>query len=153
MQVRMFRSERRNDRLRGGCSLCFKPILLQHPFYLLQRPFCKQSASAPVSLECFRTSLLLAVSLLGETYPSELAQVLGVRLYTVQSILADFEREGIVVSRLFGRTRRVALNPRYFAQKELGALLSKLGKQDAVLQQSLSARRRRPRRVGKPGLR
>lgn len=99
-----------------------------------------------------RTSLLLAVSLLGETYPSELAQVLGVRLYTVQSILADFEREGIVVSRLFGRTRRVSLNPRYFAHKELGVLLSKLGKRDVTLQQSLSARRRRPRRVGKPGL-
>jgi hypothetical protein len=99
-----------------------------------------------------RTALLLTVSLLGETYPTELAQVLGVRLYTVQSILAKLEREGVVVSRLLGRTRRVSLNPRFFAHRELALLLSKLGKQDATLQQSLSARRRRPRRVGKPGL-
>ncbi len=99
-----------------------------------------------------RTALLLAVSLLGETYPSELAQVLGVRLYTVQSILAALEREGVVVSRLLGRTRRVSLNPRYFAHKELAVLLSKLGKQDVILQQSLSALRRRPRRAGKPGM-
>lgn len=99
-----------------------------------------------------RTALLLAVSLLGETYPSELAQLLGVRLYTVQSILASLEREGVVVSQLLGRTRRVSLNPRFFAHRELATLLSKLGKQDVTLQRALSARRRRPRRVGKPGL-
>ena len=99
-----------------------------------------------------RTALLLAVSLLGETYPSELAHLLGVRLYTVQSILVGLEREGVVVSRLLGRTRRVSLNPRFFAHRELAALLSKLGKQDVTLQRVLSARRRRPRRIGKPGL-
>jgi DNA-binding transcriptional ArsR family regulator len=99
-----------------------------------------------------RTALLLAVSLLDETYPSELAQVLGVRLYTVQSILAKLEREGVLVSRLLGRMRRVSLSPRFFAYRELSILLSKLGKHDLALQQSLAARRRRPRRVGKPGL-
>jgi hypothetical protein len=99
-----------------------------------------------------RTNVLVAIRMLGETYPSELAALLGLRLFSVQSILASLEREGVVVSRLFGRTRRVALNPRYFASKELDALLWKVGKQDAALQRMLASRRRRPRRAGKPGL-
>jgi hypothetical protein len=99
-----------------------------------------------------RTALLLAIYLLDESYPSELAAILGVRLYTVQSILADLEGEGVIVSRLLGRTRRVSLNPRYFAYRELTSLLSKLGRQDVNLQRLLSSRRRRPRQVSKPGL-
>ncbi|MHB8878253.1 MAG: hypothetical protein ACYC8T_31545 [Myxococcaceae bacterium] len=99
-----------------------------------------------------RTMVLEAVRLLEETYPSELAKVLGLRLFSVQSILAAFEREGVIVSRHLGRTRRVSLNPRYFAHQELEALLWKLGKQDVALQSMLATRRRRPRRPGKPGL-
>jgi DNA-binding transcriptional ArsR family regulator len=96
--------------------------------------------------------VLVAIRLLEETYPSELAQLLGVRPYTVQSILASLERESIVASRLMGRTRIVSLNPRYFAHAELSALLWKLGQHDLNLQAKLAARRRRPRRAGKPGL-
>ena len=99
-----------------------------------------------------RTALLLAIRLLGETYPSELAAILGVRLYTVQSVLSALEREGVIVSRALGRTRRISLNPRYFAHRELSALLSKLGQQDSTLQRLLASRRRRPRHAGKPGL-
>lgn len=99
-----------------------------------------------------RTMVLEAIRLLEETYPSELASLLGLRLFSVQGILAAYEREGAIVSRLLGRTRRVSLNPRYFAHAELDALLWKLGKQDVALQSMLAARRRRPRRPGKPGL-
>jgi predicted transcriptional regulator len=99
-----------------------------------------------------RTAVLVAIRLLEETYSSELAELLGVRPYTVQSILASLEREAVVVSRLMGRTRTVCLNPRYFAQVELSALLWKLGEQDLELQSRLAGRRRRPRRAGKPGL-
>lgn len=99
-----------------------------------------------------RTSVLLAVRLLGETYPSELATLLGLRLYSVQAVLKSLESEGVIVSRLLGRTRRVALNPRYFAFKELDALLWKVGQQDVALQDALAGKRRRPRRAGKPGL-
>ncbi|MBZ4418751.1 hypothetical protein [Myxococcus sp. RHSTA-1-4] len=94
----------------------------------------------------------MAIRLLEGTYPSELAALLGVRPYTVQSILASLEREAIIVSRLMGRTRMVSLNPRYFAHAELSALLWKLGEHDMDLQTRLAARRRRPRRAGKPGL-
>lgn len=90
--------------------------------------------------------------MLEETYPSELADLLGVRLFTVQTILAAFENEGIVVSRLVGRTRTVSLNARYFAYQELAALLWRIGQQDVALQRRLAARRRRPRRAGKAGL-
>ena len=98
-----------------------------------------------------RTMVLLAVRLLGETFPSELAVLLGLRLYSVQSILAALEREAVVVSRMMGRTRLVALNQRYFAAKELDALAWKLGQKDVVLRDLLGARRRSPRRPGKPG--
>lgn len=99
-----------------------------------------------------RTAVLVAIRLLEETYPSELAALLGVRPFTVQSVLVTLEREAIIVSRLMGRTRMVALNPRYFAHAELNALLWKLGEHDLDLQTKLSARRRRPRRAGKLGL-
>lgn len=99
-----------------------------------------------------RTAVLVAIRLLGETYPSELAELLDLRLFSVQSILESFEREGIIVSRSLGRTRRVTLNPRYFGHKELDALLWKLGESDTELQSRLAQRRRRPRRAGKPGL-
>ncbi len=96
--------------------------------------------------------VLVAIRLLEESYPSELASLLGLRLFSVQGILVAFEREGIIASRLLGRTRRVSLNPRYFAFKELDSLLWTLGKHDDELQQMLATRRRRPRRPGKPGL-
>ena len=99
-----------------------------------------------------RTAVLTAVRLLGETYPSELANFLGVRLYAIQRVLESLESEAVIVSRSVGRTRQVSLNPRYFAHRELAALLWRLGREDADLQSALSARRRRPRRPGKPGL-
>ena len=99
-----------------------------------------------------RTAVLTTVRMLGETYPSELAALLGVRLYSVQRILESFERESVLVSRLLGRTRRISLNPRYLAHKELAALLWKLGQHDTELHSVLANRRRRPRRAGKPGL-
>ena len=99
-----------------------------------------------------RSAVLMALRLLGETYPSELASMLGLRLFTVQSILASLESEAVVVSQLMGRTRKVTLNPRYFASRELAALLWKLAQHDVSLQTSLARRRRRPRRPGKPGL-
>ena len=99
-----------------------------------------------------RTAVLTAIRLLGDTYPSELAALLGVRLFAVQRVLDSLEHEAVIVSRSVGRTRSVSLNPRYFAHRELAQLLWRLGREDADLQVALSARRRRPRRTGKPGL-
>lgn len=100
-----------------------------------------------------RTAVLVAVRLLEQTFPSELAALLGLRLFSVQQILASLEREGVIASRQLGRTRTVSLNPRYFAATELSELLWALGQADVGLQQKLAAKRRRPRRPGKTGLR
>ncbi len=99
-----------------------------------------------------RTAVLVAIRMLEETYPSELAAMLGLRLFSVQSIVTSLEREGVLVSRLMGRTRTLRLNARYLAAKELDALLWRLGEADVALQKQLATRRRRPRRSGKPGL-
>lgn len=97
-----------------------------------------------------RTAVLVSVRLLGETYPSELAELLGIRLYSVQNALESLEREAIVVSKMIGRTRQVSLNPRYFAYRQLDALLWEVGQNDLELQRLLARKRRRPRRAGKP---
>lgn len=99
-----------------------------------------------------RTAVLIALRLVEESYPSELAALLGIRLYTVQQILRSLEAEAVVVSRMFGRTRRVTLNPRYVGHASLADLLWKLGGHDTELQRALGKKRRRPRRPGKPGL-
>jgi DNA-binding transcriptional ArsR family regulator len=96
-----------------------------------------------------RTLVLSAVRLLEETYPSELATMLGLGPFSVQRALESMEREGVVTSRLMGRTRLVRLNPKYFAAAELSALLWALGKKDEDLQRKLATKRRRPRRAGK----
>lgn len=99
-----------------------------------------------------RTSVLVSLRLMEQSYASELAAVVGTRLYSVQRILTSLEGEGVVTSRLVGRTRVVTLNPRYVAAAELSALLWKLGEHDTALQKALAQVRRRPRRAGKPGL-
>lgn len=98
-----------------------------------------------------RTSVLVLLGLLEESYPSELAKLLGARLYSVQTILDALESESVIVTRRLGRTRRVQLNPRYVAFDELKTLLWKLGSHDRELQEAAARRRGRPRRKGKPG--
>ena len=99
-----------------------------------------------------RTSILVAIRLLEETYAAELAAMLGIGLSTVQTVVGSLDRESVLSTREMGRTRLVKLNPRYPAGEELSALLWKLGEADIPLQQALASRRRRPRRIGKGGL-
>jgi DNA-binding MarR family transcriptional regulator len=96
-----------------------------------------------------RTRLLGALALMEESFPAELARVLGSPLFSVQRGLDSLEKEGLVVTRKLGVERRVQLNPRYFAYQELRAILLKLADQDSQLKQALAERRARPRRRGK----
>jgi DNA-binding transcriptional ArsR family regulator len=98
-----------------------------------------------------RTQILILLAMLEESYPAELARLLGARLFAVQTILAALESETIIVTRRLGRTRRVELNPRFIAYDELRALLWKLGEHDAELQAAAARKRGRPRRPDKPG--
>ena len=96
-----------------------------------------------------RTEILVLLALLDESYPTELARLLGARLFAVQEIVDALEQEGVVATRLMGRIRRVSLDPRFFAYKELRALLLRLAEGEPDLQKLAEGRRARPRRKGK----
>jgi hypothetical protein len=97
-----------------------------------------------------RTEVLVLVALLGESYPSEIARLLGAPLFSVQKIVDSLDREGILATRLMGGTRRVSLDPRWFAARELEALLLRLAEAEPRLQKAAAGRRSRPRRARKP---
>ena len=96
-----------------------------------------------------RTQVLLAISVLGETHARELAGLLGAGATTVRNALDTLERAGMVAGVMEGNTRRVRLDPRFRAHKELKALLDKLALGDTALMAAISELRRRPRRAGK----
>ena len=97
-----------------------------------------------------RTQVLIMTALLGETYPTELARLLEAPLYSVQTIVKDLDREGVLATRRVGGARRVSLDPRYFASKELRGLLLRLAEAEPELLEAAASRRSRPRRAGKP---
>lgn len=97
-----------------------------------------------------RTRVLLALSLLGETYARELARTLGSPLSGVQQALKSLERDGLVAGRSVGRTRVFQLDPRYFARDALKLYLQRLAEPETALRSQVATLRRRPRRTGKP---
>lgn len=97
-----------------------------------------------------QTEMLILVGLLEETYASELAKLLGVGLMSVQNYVKGMELSGVLATRVIGKERRIALNPRFFARKELKALLARLSDAEPELQKAAASLRRRPRRTGKP---
>lgn len=97
-----------------------------------------------------RTLVLLALSLMGESFSRELARVLGSSLNGVQQALRSLEADAIVVGRAAGRTRLFRLNPSYFARQELERYLSRLAEPEGELGRRIASLRKRPRRTGKP---
>lgn len=97
-----------------------------------------------------RTRALLALELLNESYPRELARLLTSSLAGVQQALGSLERDNMVAARSVGRTRLYRINPRYFARQELEAYLRRLLDSESELKRRASVLRRRPRRTGKP---
>jgi len=91
-----------------------------------------------------RTRVLLALSLMTDTYPRELARVLEIPLFSVQKALASLERDGLVASRMLGRTRQYGLNARYPASRELREYLERLAGREFELRRKVGAL---PRRV------
>jgi hypothetical protein len=96
-----------------------------------------------------RTKVLVALALLGESYPRELSRLLGIPLMSVQRAINDFDREGVTASRIFGVQRQVRLNPRYFALAQLRELLLQLSEALPEERHAIELLRRRPRRAGK----
>ena len=85
-----------------------------------------------------------------EGYAREIASFYGADLKSVQKQLDKFEKSGVLVSRLVGRTRPYVFNPRYPFLTELKALLEKaLSFYSVKEQEELTMNRRRPRAKGK----
>ena len=97
-----------------------------------------------------RTLALLALSLLDESFPRELARLLQMSLNGVQQALRGLEVDGLVASRLVGRTRVYRLDPLYLAREELGSYLKRLAAAETELVARTGGLRRGPRRAGKP---
>lgn len=96
-----------------------------------------------------RTRVLLALSLLEQSYSRELSRILKVPISVLQKAVLSLERDGLVVARNMGQTRIVSLNPRYFARRELLALLNRLAEPEDRLRAAVAKLRKRPRRSGK----
>lgn len=95
--------------------------------------------------------VLLYLESYGAGYPRGIAVNFELPVSQVQRQLERFEREGILVSRLIGKTREYRWNPRYLFLEELSALLKKaLGNLPDGYQQNHFRDRKRPRRKGKP---
>ena len=84
-------------------------------------------------------------------YAREISLTFSVPISQVQRQLERIEREGIIVSRLIGKTRQYSWNPRWGILKELKALLAKtLQFIPEDEKKKYFFNRSRPRRRGKP---
>ncbi len=97
-----------------------------------------------------RSRVLLALRIMDESYPRQLARLLEAPPSGVLKALRSLELDGLVVGRNVGRTRVFRINPRYFAYEELRRYLAKIAEPDEELRERADAIRRRPRRTGKP---
>jgi DNA-binding transcriptional ArsR family regulator len=96
-----------------------------------------------------RDRILGVLALLDSSYPRELARILALPLFTVQRAVDDFERLGVLATRVVGRTRLVELNRRWFAAAELRTFLQRIAEADPRFGAVAATVRRRPRRAGK----
>lgn len=95
--------------------------------------------------------VLLYLANYGQGYARDIALTFETTLSMVQKQLQKGEMAGILVSRLVGKTRVYELNPRYYFQKELLALLKKaLEAMPEEETRKYFRKRQRPRRAGKP---
>jgi DNA-binding MarR family transcriptional regulator len=96
-----------------------------------------------------RTDVLILIALLKETFPTEIARLLGARLYSVQKIVDGLEEDGVVKTRLVRRTRIVTLDPRFAAADQLKGLLKRLIDLNPRIQKIAARRRSRHGRQGR----
>lgn len=95
--------------------------------------------------------VLFFIAARDEGYAREIARFYATDLAPVQKQLEALERGGILASRLVGRTRLYAFDPRYPVLDELKALLARaLTFYPPEEQERLLMARQRPRRAGKP---
>ena len=96
-----------------------------------------------------RERILKLLGLLERSYPREIATVLDEDLSMVQRGMNDLERDGILASRLAGRTRLFELNRTYQYYAPVRDLLARMGQADPETVQAAQRLRQRPRRARK----
>ena len=96
-----------------------------------------------------RERVLKLLGILERSYPRELATLLDEDLSVVQRAANDLERDGILGSRLAGRTRLFELNRTYQHYAPLRELLARMGQSDPEIVEAAARLRRRPRRAKK----
>jgi len=122
---------------------------LNHSSYNLYRGSIKMLAPLLGSISGERT--LLFIFARGEGYAREIARFYNTDLTPIQRKLERFEADGVLYSRLAGRTRLYSFNPRYVFKPEIENLLKKdLTFYPPNEREALLMNRRRPRRSGKP---
>lgn len=95
--------------------------------------------------------VLLFLENYGSGYPRQIALAFGLSVSQTQNQLERLERDGVIVSRLVGKTRVYEWNPRYLFLPELKAMLDKaLKRLPESIQEKYFRARTRPRRKGKP---
>lgn len=95
--------------------------------------------------------VLLYLENYGSGYGLAISKTYECAVSQVQRQLERFEREGVLVSRLIGKTRLYEWNPRYLFVGELRALLAKALKSlPTEITERYFRNRQRPRRKGKP---
>jgi DNA-binding transcriptional ArsR family regulator len=125
----------------GGCKLTTK--LWSYDYKYVYNGFMDALFGSQV-----RNDVLIAIGRLGETYPAQLAAVLGLRPTEITRAVASLERCGAIASKRMGRTRIVRLEPRYWAKDELYALLLRLSELPRYRNRWATVRGR-PRAIGK----
>lgn len=96
-----------------------------------------------------RERVLKLLGLMDRTYPRELASLLDEDLSVVQRTVDDLERDGILASRLAGRTRIFELNRTYQHYAPVRELLARMGQSDPDTVEAAQRVRLRPRRAQK----
>ncbi len=86
-----------------------------------------------------RTRVLLALRLLEESYPRQLARILDAPPSGVLKALRSLELDGLVAGRSMGRTRVFRVNPRYFAYDDLQRYLWRLTEPEDNLRDRISS--------------
>ena len=96
--------------------------------------------------------VLFYLATYGEGYAKEIADRFSIPVSMVQKQLLKFEASGLLASRLTGRTRVYAWDPRFPLKDQMLALLQRALEflPPRERQRYYPARRRRPRRAGKP---
>ncbi len=105
----------------------------------------------PILGSTSRERVLVFIQVRGEGYPREIARFFKTDLDPIRKQLDKLETGGVLFSRLVGRTRLYAFNPRYPFRAELERLLGRaFSFYSPAEQEELLMDRRRPRRRGKP---